>query len=62
MVRTQRSHCQGLGSIPGRGTKILQALRRGGGGEQTSDTPNKIHDFKNIILSERSQNQKTIAV
>ena len=29
MVRTQRFHCHGLGSIPGRGTKILQASPRG---------------------------------
>ena len=27
MVRTLRFHCHGLGSIPGRGTKILQAMR-----------------------------------
>ena len=25
VVRTQRFHCQGLGSIPGQGTKIPQA-------------------------------------
>ena len=27
MVRTQRFHCQGLGSIPGGGTKISKASR-----------------------------------
>ena len=26
VVGTQRFHCQGQGSIPGRGTKILQAM------------------------------------
>ena len=26
MVRTQNIHCHGLGSIPGQGTKILQAV------------------------------------
>ena len=26
MVKTQRFHCQGLSSIPGRGTKILQVV------------------------------------
>ena len=29
VVRTQRFHCCGPGSVPGRGTKILQALQRG---------------------------------
>ena len=29
MVRTRRFYCRGLGSIPGRGTKILQAARCG---------------------------------
>ena len=29
MVRTQRLHCGGPGSIPGQGTKITQAMRRG---------------------------------
>ena len=28
-VRTRRFHCGGLGSIPGRGTKILQAVQCG---------------------------------
>ena len=27
MVRTRHIHCHGLGSIPGRGTKIPQAAR-----------------------------------
>ena len=26
MVRTQPFHCQGLGSVPGQGTKIQQAI------------------------------------
>ena len=30
MVRTQRFHCPGPGSIPGRGTKILQAMWKEG--------------------------------
>ena len=29
VVRTWRFHCQGLGSIPGQGTKILQASQLG---------------------------------
>ena len=29
VVRTQCSHCQGLGSIPGQGTKTLQARQHG---------------------------------
>ena len=29
MVRAPRFHCRGLGSIPGRGTKIPQAAQRG---------------------------------
>ena len=29
MVRTPHFHCQGVGSIPGQGTKILQAAEYG---------------------------------
>ena len=29
VIRTQHFHCQGPGSIPGQGTKILQAMQRG---------------------------------
>ena len=34
VVRTWRSHCHGLGSVPGRGTKIPQAEWRGQRGKK----------------------------
>ena len=29
VIRTRHFHCQGPGSVPGQGTKILQAMQRG---------------------------------
>ena len=39
MVRTLRFHCRGQGSVPGRGTKILQAARHGQKKSKGTRTP-----------------------
>ena len=39
VVRTLRFHCRGQGSVPGRGTKILQAARHGQKKSKGTRTP-----------------------
>ena len=42
VVRSRRFHCGGLGSIPGRGTKILQAVWYGQKQKQKQKTQEKL--------------------
>ena len=55
MIRTQRFHCMAPGSIPGRGTGILQASQLG---QKKNPKTQTWMDLEIIILSEVNQTEK----
>ena len=56
MVRIQHFHCQGLGSIPGWGTMIPQALQCGKGKKKLSRNP--YQNTNGVFHITRTKNSK----
>ena len=54
MVRTRHFHCQGPGSIPGRGTKIPKAAKHG---QKIKKIKGKLEFYKRLL-----RNYKNIGV
>ena len=51
VVRTPHFHCRGPGSIPGQGTKILQAERRGKKKKKKSSRQPTANNHHKLIFS-----------